>query len=160
MPEKVSIKVVDADHAVGVWGETLIQVWRGKACAQAFTAMNAVARILTAKAPGRATCLFIVEASSPPPDDAARRVLATFSREIVAKMAVAVVVAEGGGFRASIVRGVGIALTALMPHRVPFKFVNGVADAWQLLSPHLPGTDLSEMLDAARQVRGAIGSTG
>jgi hypothetical protein len=161
VPERVSIEAVDAEHAVGVWGDTLIEVWRGNAYAPAMAAMSAVARILVTRAPGRATCVFIVEASSPPPDDQARRVLAKFSREIVAKMAVAVVVAEGGGFRASLVRGVGIALTALLPHRVPFKFVNAVTEAWPLVSPHLPrGTGLSDMLEAVQQVRGAIGANG
>jgi len=161
VPEKVSIKAADADHAVGVWGQTLIQVWRGKACAPAFTAINAVARTLVAEAPARAMSLSVVEATSPPPDDVARRILATFSDEIVSKMAVAIVVAEGGGFRASLVRAVGIALTVLMPHRVPFKFVSRVADAWPLLLPHLPrGTELSELLNATEEVRGAIGAKG
>jgi hypothetical protein len=82
--------------------------------------------------------LFIVERSSPPPGDDGRRNLATFSRDIVKRMSLAVVVAEGGGFRAALVRGVGVALTTLLPHQGNFKFVNDLDAGVRLLEPHLP----------------------
>ena len=56
---------------------------------------------------------------------------------MVPKMAGAVLVAEGSGFRASLVRGVGLALTTLMPHRIPFKFVATVDEAVDHLAPKL-----------------------
>lgn len=52
-------------------------------------------------------------------------------------MAVAIIVAEGGGFRAALIRGVGTALTVLLPHRVPFKFVTSAEQAIDLVLPHL-----------------------
>jgi hypothetical protein len=135
---KLSIRAVDANHGVATWERTLIQVWHGPGTPLALANVNEVARAFIAEVrSGPITSLYIVEPSSPPPSDVARRELATFSRELVPKMALAVIVAEGGGFRAALVRGVGIALTTLMPHRVPFKFVNEIEEALTLLAPHL-----------------------
>jgi hypothetical protein len=50
-------------------------------------------------------------------------------------------------------------LTTLLPHRVPFKFVNSVADAWPLMAPHLRRTTrLEQMQNAVDQLRDAISS--
>jgi len=84
-----------------------------------------------------ATMLFIVEASSPAPDEETRKNFATMSRDVVGKMAMGVIVSEGGGFRGALVRAVGVALTTIMPHRSPLKFVNDVETAVGLLKPHL-----------------------
>jgi hypothetical protein len=81
--------------------------------------------------------LGIVEPTSPPPDEKARAELAKFTREIVPKLAIAIIVGEGGGFRASLVRAVGVTLTTLMPNQVPFKFPSSVDDATILIAPHL-----------------------
>jgi hypothetical protein len=52
-----------------------------------------------------------------------------------------VVVAEGGGFRAALVRAVGVTLTTLLPHSSKFKFENDLDTTIRLLEPHLmPGT--------------------
>jgi hypothetical protein len=81
--------------------------------------------------------LGIVEPTSPPPDEKARGELVKFISEVVPKLAIAVIVGEGGGFRASLVRAVGVTLTTLMPNRVPFKFPSSVDDAAILIAPHL-----------------------
>jgi hypothetical protein len=133
----VHIHAIDADRCVGTWDRTVIQIWRRVAAPDAVAELNSISSRLLSEEGGPVTCLFVVEASSPPPNDGARKELARFSRDIVRLMALAVIVAEGGGFRAALVRGVGIALTTLMPHRVPFKFVNTVDEALVLLKPHL-----------------------
>jgi hypothetical protein len=115
----------------------VIQIWRKAVAPEAVIEMNWTAGRLLAQEGDPVTCLFVVEPSSPPPNDGARKELARFSRDIVRRMALAVIVAEGGGFRAALVRGVGVALTTLIPHSVPFKFVNTVDDAVVLLKPHL-----------------------
>jgi hypothetical protein len=107
--ERLSLQAVDADHGVAIWNRTLILIWRGRVSESAMLATNNAARRFVAE-PGPASCLFIVESGSPPPEGTARKALATFSREIAAQMVLAVVVAEGGGFRAALVRGVGLAL--------------------------------------------------
>jgi hypothetical protein len=133
----VIIQAVDAERCVGTWNRTVIQIWRKTVAPEAVIEMNWTAGRLLAQAGDPVTCLFVVEPSSPPPNDGARKELARFSRDIVPRMALAVIVAEGGGFRAALVRGVGVALTTLAPHRVPFKFVNTVDIAMGLLKPHI-----------------------
>lgn len=114
----------------------LFTIWRGPASALAVAEMNQIASELVVKDSVRASYLSIIEPSSPPPNDQARAELARFSREIVPGMAMAIIVGEGGGFRASLVRAVGVTLTTLMPHRVPFKFLSNVEDAITLIAPH------------------------
>ena len=133
----------------------MITIWHG-APSEATTAdMNLITRSFISKASRPITSLMIVEPSSPPPNDLARKGLATFSRELVPKMALAIVLAEGGGFRAALVRGVGITLTAMMPHRLPFKFVSDIETALVLLGPHLIGT-VEGLRDAVGELRESI----
>jgi hypothetical protein len=164
----VLLQAVDADRCVGTWNRTVIQIWRKVVVPEAVVEMNWTAGRLLAQAGEPVTCLFVVEPSSPPPNDGARKELARFSRDIVPRMALAVIVAEGGGFRAALVRGVGVALTTLAPHSLPFKFVNTVDNAMALLKPHVSiaagGVDglrmaLGEMR-AAMTERGATVSPG
>ena len=79
-------------------------------------------RALLAERRRDVTYISVIERSSPAPSDTVRRELATWSRDVVTKLAVAAMVAEGGGFKNALVRGVGVALTLLAPHKVPFKF--------------------------------------
>jgi hypothetical protein len=134
----VEIRALDASHCVAIWARTLIQIWRGVATAEATAEMNRIAAALVKADPFPATSLFVVEATSPPPEDQPRKEFAKFSRDIVSQMSIAVIVAEGGAFRSAIVRAVGVTLTALMPHRVPFRFVGDLKTGVELLDPYLP----------------------
>ncbi len=121
--------------------------------------MNELATSFAIASSFPASSLFIVEHSSPSPDDETRRNFATFSRDIVAKMAIAVIVSEGGGFRGALVRAVGVTLTTILPHRSHFKFVNDVDAAAQLLKHHLaPGSGgAPAILQVVEEVRSKIG---
>jgi len=119
------------------WDNVLIEIWRFAPAPHLVSEKNRIAREFIAKCPARVCSVSIIEPTSPPPNDRARAELAKFSSEIVPQMALAIIVAEGGGFRAALIRGVGITLTALMPHRIPFKFVTDVAEAVALIVPHL-----------------------
>lgn len=156
----LAVRVVDEAHAVGIWGRTLIQIWRGPPTGKASAKVNDIGRVLVASGSVPATCLFIVERGSPPPNEETRKNFATFSRDIGSKMAIAVVVSEGGGFRAALVRAVGVALTTLVPHSSNFKFVNDLAAAFRLLAPHLaPGTGGVEGLaKATEELRSKMGA--
>jgi hypothetical protein len=114
-----------------------VAVWRLSASRGSVGEMVAVVRSLMATHQERVCFLGIVEPTSPPPDEGARAELARFSREVVPSLAVAIMVGEGGGFRMSLVRAVGITLTTLLPHRVRFKFLSNVKDAIPLIVPHL-----------------------
>lgn len=147
---KVSLKARDTSRCFATWDRVLFTIWRGPASPLAVAEMNQIARELVVKDSLPASYFSIVEPSSPPPNDKARAELARFSREIVPSMAVAIIVGEGGGFRASLVRAVGVTLTTLMPHRVPFKFLSNVEDAITLIAPHLsPGAGGREGLRRA-----------
>ena len=104
--------------------------------------------------------LFIIERGSPAPDDATRKSLASFSRDIVSRMSISVVVAEGGGFRSAMVRAVGVTLTTILPHSSKFRFVNDVTSASQLIEPHLKAGSggAQGLLAAADELRAMIGA--
>jgi hypothetical protein len=159
-PLPIMVKDVDDAHLVGLYGATLIQIWRGAVTGQAAAAMIRIARALVDSSAGSVSSLWVVERSSPPPDDEARRHFAAFSRDLVSRMKIAVVVAEGGGFRASLVRSVGVTLTLLLPHSSKFKFVNDIVVAANLIEPHMaPGIGgAASLLDAVEQLRKKIGS--
>ncbi len=131
------IVVQDSDHLVAVWNRTLIHIWRGAPTFESVGGMVKVCRELLLAAGGGVTCLAVVERSSPAPGEPARQALAQWSRELVPQMDAAVFVAEGSGFRSALVRGVGVALTTLMPHRVPFKFVSTIDEGLACLSPKI-----------------------
>jgi hypothetical protein len=158
VPVPVDLRAIDAAHCVAIWGRTLIQIWRGVATGAAAIRMNVIAAEMVEADPFPATSLFIVEATSPPPDDMPRTQFAKFSRDIVKRMSLAVIVAEGGGFRGAIVRGVGVTLTTMLPHRASFKFVNEVPIAADLLDPYLVPRSggAQELLRAVQELRGHL----
>lgn len=156
------ILVTDEAHVVATWGRTFIQIWRGPPTAAASGRVNELARAFVAASSFPATSLFVVEAKSPAPDEATRKNFAAFSRDIVSRMKLSVVVSEGGGFRGALVRAVGAALTTILPHRSAFKFVNDVETAAELIGPHLlPASGGAEaLLRVTERVRGQIVSSG
>jgi hypothetical protein len=112
----------------------LIEVWRGPTALPGVKAMVSACEALLRDGRGDVSLLVVLERTAPPPGEPVRQLLSRWSRETVPRMANAIVVAEGGGFRASIVRGVCTALTLLAPHRVPFKFVATVDEGTNLLA--------------------------
>jgi hypothetical protein len=120
--------------------------------------MNRIARWLVGSSVHPASSLFIVERGSPTPDDESRKNLAAFSRDVVSRMGISVIVAEGGGFRSALVRAVGVTLTTILPHSSKFRFVNDVASAVRLIEPHLElGSGGAQgLLAAAEELRGKI----
>ena len=155
----VVVRVVDDVHVIGVCGATLIQIWRGAPTPALTLEANGIAHALIASGSAQVSSLFVVEPGSPPPDDETRKALAAFSRDIVSRMSISVVVAEGGGFRSALVRGVGVALTMILPHASKFKFVNDVSSGVRLIEPHLkPGTGGAKaLLEATEALRAKIG---
>jgi hypothetical protein len=127
----------DADHCVATWHTVFIVVWRFETAASAVANMNRVLRAFMEEHPGPLTMVMIIEPTSRVPGAGARSEFAVLSRDLVPRMALAVIVPEGGGFRVATVRSVAIALTVLLPHKVPFKFVDTVDQASAAIAPHL-----------------------
>ena len=159
MQPLLEICALDSAHVVATWGRTLIQIWRGVPTAKASANVNALAEKLIDAGKHPVTNLFVVESRSPAPEEETRKNFATFSRDLVSKMALSVIVSEGGGFRGALVRAVGVTLTTMVPHRSHFKFVNDVETAAQLLGPHLqPGSGgAAALLRVTEELRAKIG---
>jgi hypothetical protein len=152
-----TVHSIDAYHCIATWDHTLIQIWRGETAPEAVAKMGRIAiKLISGTTP--AVSLSIIEESSGPPGEKARAELAKFSKEIVSKMAAAVIVAEGSGFRTALVRGVGVTLTTLAPHRVPYKFFATSAEGITHLAPHIPAAsggpaELRRVLEHLRKVQ-------
>ncbi len=145
----------DRDFFVAHWHRTVFSVYRGVCTAPHVASITAACNALLEKYHESVTYLGVIERGSPAPTEPVRRVLATWSRDVITKMAVAVIVPEGGGFRSAMVRGVGVALTVLAPHNVPFKFAGSVAEGAQLLAHFLPASagGAEQLVAAATEAR-------
>jgi hypothetical protein len=154
------VRTVDRDHCVATWDRVLLQVWRLSTTAEAIENLYTVTRAFMAQERRPISSLAIVESTSPPPSDAVRKALSKYYRELAPKMNAAIVVAEGGGFRAAIVRGVGLTLSMLAPKKLPFTFLGDVNEAAQLLAPNLSSTAGAEgLLSAVQDTRNHIPSS-
>jgi hypothetical protein len=154
--ESVRILANDGSYCMGRLDRTLICVWRGVCTVTAVETIHAACEALLADPDGAATYITVLEPTSPAPAEAARVALAGWSREVVPRLARAVVVVEGGGFRAALVQGVCLALTTFVPHRVPFKFVGSVIEGADRLAPLLTEGSVPELVRAVEWVRSAL----
>lgn len=134
------VRAKDGDHCIATWQRVFISVWRFRTPPGAIANMHRLLRAFMAERGDPVSMVMVIESTSSVPDAGGRAELAALSRDLVPKMNTAVVVAEGGGFRVATVRGVAIALTVLMPHKVPFKFVDTVGQASMVIAPYLPKT--------------------
>jgi hypothetical protein len=137
---KWTTQAIDKDHCVATWDRVLIQIWRAETPVEAVIRLDRIAHTFMAAEPRRISSLAIIEATATPPNHVARAALSKFYRELSPEICAAIVVAEGGGFRAAFVRGVGITLSTLAPRALPFKFVGTVTEATALLAPYLSTT--------------------
>jgi hypothetical protein len=132
------LRALDKDHCIATWDLVLLQIWRLGTSFAAVKNLSEIARSFIEERKGaRISSLAIIESTATPPADAVRGALSKFYRELGPEMRAAIVVAEGGGFRAAFVRGVGITLSRLAPRSLPFQFVGSVSEATQLLGPNL-----------------------
>jgi hypothetical protein len=134
----VQFVAIDSNHCVATWHQTVVEIWRGPSSVEGAKIMVETCKKLIANGKGGVTFIAILERTSPPPEQPVRAVLAQWSRDVVPQMAIATMVSEGSGFRAALVRGVGLALTTLVPHRVPFKFCSDVEEAVLKLAHAIP----------------------
>lgn len=132
------IRNIDQNCVIATWDRVLLQVWRGEATPRAVQALSAAGHALMAANEGHACCsLSIIEAKSPPPSEQVRPLIASAYRELAPGMRHQLFVAEGSGFRAAIVRGVGLAVSAFAPSLLPFKFASNAEEAANTIEPCL-----------------------
>jgi hypothetical protein len=147
--EHPEILTVDGEHCIATWHNVLIQIWRKETTSSAISNLDRLTRMFIARSRLPVCSIAVVEKTSPPPSDAVRSALAAFYKELAPQMSVAVVIAEGGGFRGAIVRGVGLTLSTFAPRALPFQFATTVNEGAKFVAPHLPAA-----------ARGAIGLEG
>jgi hypothetical protein len=136
---KVAPKIIVSEPAYcfATWDRVLLQIWRLEVTAESVETLRKVGKAFVEQNRDPVSTLSIVESTSPAPSDRLRGALSSFYRELAPYMKEQIVVAEGSGFRAALVRSVGLALSAVAPKSLPFKFVGGVEEAAQLIRPHL-----------------------
>jgi len=163
MAEGMITRSLDADHAVVTWDRVLIQVWRLGITPDAITDLERVARSYASEQPGgKISSISIIERTSPPPPEHVRKDLSRFYKNLAPQLHEAIIVAEGGGFRAALVRGVGVALSSLAPKSLPFKFVDTIRSASITIGPHLsPGSggasELEAVVERVRTMAAGVG---
>jgi hypothetical protein len=134
------IRHITPEHVFATWDRVLLQIWRLEVTQEAIDSLNKIGRAFVYESKEPVSSLSIVESTSPPPSDKLRGALSTFYRDLAPRMKEQIVVAEGSGFRSALVRSVGLALSAIAPNSLPFKFVGGVDEAAALIRPHLSPT--------------------
>lgn len=151
------ILTLDAHHYIATWDRVLIQVWRGEAMPLGILELGQLTEAFMREEREPISSLAIIEPHATPPSEPARKELSRFYRAFGPRMGVAVVVAEGGSFRAAFVRGVGITLSTLAPRSLPFKFASNVREAANVLAPHLSklAGGSAGVLSALADLRGA-----
>jgi len=131
------ILVAEPGYCFATWDRVLLQIWRLEVTAESVETLRRIGKAFVAESREPVSTLSIVESTSPAPSDRLRGALSAFYRELAPQMKEQIVVAEGSGFRAALVRSVGLALSAVAPKSLPFKFVGGVEEAAVLIRPHL-----------------------
>jgi hypothetical protein len=133
-----TIRYVDRNCAFATFDRVLLQVWRGAVSPHSVQELLSVGRLLV-REQGSGVCssLSVVESVSPPPSERVRPLLSACYRELAKDMRLQLFVAEGSGFRAAIVRGVGLAVSTFAPSLLPFKFASSIAEASTAIGPTL-----------------------
>jgi hypothetical protein len=133
-----TIRYLDRDCAFATYDRVLLQVWRGTVTPRAVQELLAVGQRLVREQGSRlCSSLSVVESVSPPPTERVRPLLSACYRELAKDMRLQLFVAEGSGFRAAIVRGVGLAVSTFAPSLLPFKFASSIAEAATAIGPTL-----------------------
>ena len=133
-----TIRYVDRNCAFATFDRVFVQVWRGEVTQQTVHELLRVGQLLVREQGSRqCSILSVVESASPPPNERMRPLLSACFRELAPDMRLQLFVAEGSGFRAALVRGVGLAVSTFAPSLLPFKFASSIAEAASAIGPTL-----------------------
>jgi len=152
--EEVQLESLAADHAVGLWKNVIIGMWRKTPRVKGVKECSELAERAHKKFPkGTVVFLIIAERPTPPPSSDARQIFAKMMTSYNGVTRCTAVVAEGGSLSVSVVRGVLTSLLILARHDTPTKMFGKVGEAatWlrqELANAQAPVFDTVE-LDAA-----------
>jgi hypothetical protein len=117
-----------------IWHNVLIHIQTGAATPASIPNLAAGAKSILLRHRTFAFIL-VIEPQAPPPAHSIRKQLTDFLNEYQPKIIRAIVVPEGGGFRAATVRGVGTAVSLLAPKAFNFSFCETIGDAAMKIGP-------------------------
>jgi hypothetical protein len=145
-------------HAIAIWNEFLIQIWRTGTSLDAALKVRAAAHQLSASQTGSVATLVVVEPQAAMPDSDARAQLAGMIDDQQGRMICAALVHEGQGFRAAAVRAVMTGLMALTRQPVPHQVRATVeqACAWFGTERRLNADHVLQLARVVEELRGRI----
>jgi len=152
----------DAAHAMASYARGVAVVWRGPMTPAAVRAIITPIGAAARRAPGEVAVVIVIETSAPVPGDDVR---AAFAELIRAQHPVrgTAIVAEGSGFRSSMVRSVVTSLLLLARAGTPMKVMPTVAEAAKWVAGQgvtRAGSELEhEVIRAVEAARAKIGHT-
>jgi hypothetical protein len=158
--EAPQIHSVAPSHGLGVWRDVVVFVWRkgiDRAAAERYVGLLAQT---AAKSSAGVTGINLIEPAATLPDDDLRKLIALGTAK-AAKILCGATVAEGEGFRASVVRAVTTGIAMLTRKSFPLKTFSRVPEAagWVVENRQRAGAlamTPEELAAAIEAVRGQI----
>jgi hypothetical protein len=161
VPTAPTVLASDAAHALVSLDRIVVAVWRGAMTSTTVRALDPAVASAARQFPGEVVVALVVEQESPVPGDDVRK---AFTENMRANRAVrcTVVVAEGSGFRISIVRSVVTGLIQVTRPGQPIKVTSTLPEGakWACLQGATRG-DLElerEIVRVAEAARARIGA--
>ena len=154
----VLLVAADADHALGVWHNLAIVVWRCETKPEAVSAMRQEYLSVASRYPGGIGMLTIIEDTATMPPIEARKAIADLFEELGPRVKVSAAVFEGSGFRAAFVRGVVTGLNMMTSQPFPHRVYGELTAAAEWLAQGLPQADgrratVAQLIDAVGKLR-------
>jgi hypothetical protein len=149
---------VDGDHAMGIWGEFLLAVWRRRTELAVVQRLRRGLSELGERHPTGTATISVIEQTAFPPDNDTR---AELSKVLTTpRLQCSSLVHEGSGFQAATVRGVVTAITLLRNHPVPHAIHASVPQsaAWSLKTLGRSEAGAPGLVQAIEDLRGQIPS--
>lgn len=135
---KANVRSVNATHVIATWDRVLIQLWRGEVTLADAEKLLALGREFIATSDSHPlNILTIIESRSPAPTQKVRSVLSACFAEFAKTTQHQFFVSEGSGFRAALIRGVGLTVSTLAPSLLPFKFATSLDEVAVTIGPHI-----------------------
>jgi hypothetical protein len=156
--EGLQIVQVDADHAMGIWGEVILTVWRRRTQLAAVEELQRNLHALGSRFPGGTATISVIEPTAVPPENDVRKALSAVLT--IPRLQCSCLVYEGTGFQAATVRGVVTAITMIKTHPVPHvvhpSVKEGVEWSARMMGKAWTATKVLDLIRAIEELRGRI----
>ncbi len=132
------IQSADPQHCFATWDRLLISLWRGEMSVEIAASLGPIVeRFVAGNAGQPLSALSILASTAPAPPERVRLQLASAYRALDAAGVQHIWVAEGGPSRSSLMRSVGLTLSAAPAPPLQLELVSSVQEAAELIAPSL-----------------------